>query len=376
MRTVAGLVASLMVALTAAAQAADVTIGYQLVYGPWKARMAELKANGLGGKSIEFVRFTSGSEVINAMASGSVDISLSGSSPTAAGYSRGVDMQVIYVYDNINDAEALVVDDSITAPQDLVGKTVAVPFGSTTHFHLMFALEQFNIPPKALRVLDMSPPDMVAAWERGDINGGFVWDPALGRMKERGRVLLTSGDLSNWGQGHVRRHGGPQGLHRRQSPVYLPLGQDGLVRRRRLSQPVRPRMVRAPTMRPPLPRVSPAIPTRWAAYWPCTIIQALEEQVSSTWLGGGVQNALRAASEFLVSQGKLDGVLDDYTDSATAQIRADGAGRRLLKGRRARCPAGTFRLSTDAPPHDRSRQRQSRDHGISRRGPHGRGQGA
>ena len=75
-----------------------------------------------------------------------------------------------------------------------------MPFGSTTHFHMMFALEQFNISPRDLEVLDMSPPDMVAAWERGDINGGFVWDPALGRMKGKGRVLLTSGDLSNWGK--------------------------------------------------------------------------------------------------------------------------------------------------------------------------------
>ena len=124
--------------------------------------MEELKANGLGGKSIEFVKFTSGTEVINAMASGSVDISLNGSSPTAAGYSRGVDLQVIYVYDNINNAEALVVDDSITAPQDLMGKTIAVPFGSTTHFHMMFALEQFNISPKDLNV----PTCLRRTWSR------------------------------------------------------------------------------------------------------------------------------------------------------------------------------------------------------------------
>ena len=132
--------AAATIGMVGSAHAADVTIGFQLVYGPWKAKMEELKANGLAGKSIDFVKFTSGTEVINAMASGSVDISLNGSSPTAAGYSRGVDLQVIYVYDNINDAEALVVDDSVTAPQDLAGKTIAVPFGSTTHFHMMFAL--------------------------------------------------------------------------------------------------------------------------------------------------------------------------------------------------------------------------------------------
>ena len=326
MRTVAGLVASLMVALTAAAQAADVTIGYQLVYGPWKARMAELKANGLGGKSIEFVRFTSGAEVINAMASGSVDISLSGSSPTAAGYSRGVDMQVIYVYDNINDAEALVVDDSITAPQDLVGKTIAVPFGSTTHFHMMFALEQFNIPPKALRVLDMSPPDMVAAWERGDINGGFVWDPALGRMKERGRVLLTSGDLSNWGKATFDAMVARKGFTDANPEftcqwVKMVASADAAYRSR--PSAYGPGTDNAAAIARSVSGNADQVGAVLALYdYP-----TLEEQVSGAWLSGGVQNALRAASEFLVSQGKLDGVLDDYTDSATprfAQMVLDG----------------------------------------------------
>ena len=107
---VAGLAAAF--ALSAgAAKAADVNIGYQLVYGPWKAQMETLKKEGLGGKSIEFFKFSSGTEVINAMAGGSIDISLNGSSPTAAGYSRGVDLQVVYIYDNINAAEALVVND-------------------------------------------------------------------------------------------------------------------------------------------------------------------------------------------------------------------------------------------------------------------------
>ncbi len=58
------------------AQPADVTVGFKLVYGPWKTQMERLEKEGLSGKSIEFVKFTSGTEVINAMASRSVDISL------------------------------------------------------------------------------------------------------------------------------------------------------------------------------------------------------------------------------------------------------------------------------------------------------------
>ena len=50
---------------------------------------------------------------------------------------------------------------------------------------MMFALEEFIISPRELEVIDMSPPEMVAAWKRGDINGGFVWEPALGGMKRK-----------------------------------------------------------------------------------------------------------------------------------------------------------------------------------------------
>ena len=326
LRSVAAVAVCAMAGMAANAQAADVTVGYQLVYGPWKAKMEELKANGLGGKSIEFVKFTSGTEVINAMASGSVDISLNGSSPTAAGYSRGVDLQVIYVYDNINNAEALVVDDSVTAPQDLKGKTIAVPFGSTTHFHMMFALEQFNIPSGDLEVLDMSPPDMVAAWERGDINGGFVWDPALGRMKEKGRVLLTSGDLSNWGKATFDAMVARKGFTD-ENPEFacqwVKMVSSADADYRMNPGAYGPGTDNAMGIANAVSGNADQVGGVLALYdYP-----TLEEQVSATWLGGGVQNALMAASEFLVSQGKLDSVLDDYSASATpkfAQMVLDG----------------------------------------------------
>ncbi len=317
---------SAMIGVAASAQAADVTVGYQLVYGPWKAQMEQLKKNGLAGKSINFVKFTSGTEVINAMASGSVDISLNGSSPTAAGYSRGVDLQVVYIYDNINDAEALVVDKSITAPQDLVGKTIAVPFGSTTHFHMMFALEQFNISPKKLKVIDMSPPDMVAAWERGDINGGFVWDPALGRMKAKGRVLLTSGDLSNWGKATFDAMVARKGFTSKNADFmckWIKMVSAADADYRANPNDYGPGSAKAAGIAKAVSGQADQVGGVLALYdYP-----TLEQQVSGVWLGGGVQNALKAASEFLKSQGKLDKVLGSYADSATpkfAQMVIDG----------------------------------------------------
>ena len=304
-------VLALAVLIGGTAQAADVNVGYQLVYGPWKTQMERLKKEGLGGKSIEFFKFTSGTEVINAMASGSVDISLNGSSPTAAGYSRGVDLQVIYIYDNINDAEALVVNDKVGAPQDLKGKTIAVPFGSTTHFHMMFALEQLGISPREVNVIDMSPPDMVAAWERGDIDGGFVWDPALGRMKSTGRVLLSSGDLSNWGKATFDAMVA-RSAFTKENPEFtcqwVKMVADADADYRANPNDYGPGTGNAMAIAKAVSGQEDQVGGVLALYdYP-----TLEEQVSGRWLGGGVAVALKATSEFLKEQGKIDKVLDSY----------------------------------------------------------------
>jgi taurine transport system substrate-binding protein len=299
------------------ANAADVNIGYQLTYTPWKANMDRLEAEGLGGKSIEFFKFTSGTEVINAMASGSIDISLNGSSPTAAGYSRGVDLQVIYIYDNINDAEALVVNDSIVAPQDLKGKTIGVPFGSTTHFHMMFALEQLGIDSKELEVLDMSPPDMVAAWERGDIDGGFVWDPALGKMKSKGHVLLSSGDLSNWGKATFDAMVARKGFTD-ENPEFtcqwIKMVAEADADYRANPNDYGPGTAKAGAIAKAVSGQEEQVGGVLALY----DFPTLEQQVSATWLGGGVASALMATSEFLQSQGKIDSVLDSYDGGSNA----------------------------------------------------------
>src|SRR3990172_10505700 len=45
---------------------------------------------------------------------------------------------------------------------------------------------------------------------------------------------------------------------------------------------------------------------------------SLEQQVSATWLGGGVASALKSTSQFLMEQGKIDKVLDSYDGAADA----------------------------------------------------------
>lgn len=299
--------------------AGDVKIGLQSIYVPWIVQLENIKEHGFAGKSVDFVKITSPEEVLDGIDSGAVDIVLGGNALVAEGYSRDIDLQVVYIYDNINDAEALVVDDSITAPQDLVGKTIAVPFSSTTHYHLLFALEQFRIPTDALTIHNLTPPEIVSAWERGDINGAFIWDPTLGRMKKTGHVLLTSRDLTNWGR--------PTFDSMIVSRTFAAENSDFVCRWVKMSAAADADYRMNPGTYDPgtdkalaIAKGSSGDPDRVGEVLALYEYPTLEEQVSATWLDGGVQSALQATAEFLMAQGILDRLPASFADAATPKF--------------------------------------------------------
>ena len=135
--------ATLLMAPASYAGAQEVTIGYQGICNPWKWKIDDGSVEKATGYKINWRKFDSGGAVMNAMASGDVHVAVAGSSPIAAGVTNGVDVQVFWVLEDIAAAEALVVRDGsgIVSPQDMKGKTIGVPFVSTTHFHMLFALE-------------------------------------------------------------------------------------------------------------------------------------------------------------------------------------------------------------------------------------------
>ncbi|MGH8435106.1 MAG: taurine ABC transporter substrate-binding protein, partial [Pseudomonas sp.] len=124
-----------------------------------------------------------------------------GSSPLAAAATRQLPVQTFLIATQIGAAEALVARNgsNINTPQDLIDKKIAVPFVSTGHYSLLAALKHWNIDSAKVQILNLAPPAIVAAWQRGDIDATYVWDLALGKAKESGKVLITSGELSQLG---------------------------------------------------------------------------------------------------------------------------------------------------------------------------------
>lgn len=91
------------------------------------------------------------------------------------------------------------VKKSISKPQDLIGKRIAVPFISTTHYSLLSALKHWGIKPGQLQILNPQPPAIIAAWQRGDIDGAYVWAPAVNALEKEGTVLTDSAQVGEWG---------------------------------------------------------------------------------------------------------------------------------------------------------------------------------
>ncbi|KLH46347.1 taurine ABC transporter substrate-binding protein, partial [Escherichia coli] len=131
------------------------------------------------GATVDWRKFDSGASIVRALASGDVQIGNLGSSPLAVAASQQVPIEVFLLASKLGNSEALVVKKTISKPEDLIGKRIAVPFISTTHYSLLAALKHWGIKPGQVEIVNLQPPAIIAAWQRGDIDGAYVWAPAV-----------------------------------------------------------------------------------------------------------------------------------------------------------------------------------------------------
>lgn len=181
------------------AQAVEVTVAYQTSAEPAKVAQADNSFAKESGAKVDWRKFDSGASVVRALASGDVQIGNIGSSPLAVAASQNVPIEVFLLASKLGDSEALVVKKGLSTPQDLVGKRIAVPYSSTTHYSLLAALKHWGVDPTKLEIVNLQPPAIIAAWQRGDIDGAYVWAPALNKLTKEGSVLTDSAQVGSWG---------------------------------------------------------------------------------------------------------------------------------------------------------------------------------
>ena len=194
------IIALLLILVTAGqAQAASqpkvITMGY------WESPNGELLVKETGALSkafpdiqIRWLEFQSGTDILTAMQSGSLDFATIGTPPAVMGIINNYPFKVFYLHDVIGESEGLIVKNSsgINSVADLKGKKIAVPFGTTSHFAFLNVLRANGLKVSDFTLYDMTPPDIFAAWHRGDIDGAYVWESVKSQLVEAGGKQLIS----------------------------------------------------------------------------------------------------------------------------------------------------------------------------------------
>jgi taurine transport system substrate-binding protein len=252
-----------------------------------------------------------------------VHIGEAGSSPITAAISQGQDVRLFWILDDIADAEALIVRNGsgVNSLKDLKGKKVATPFVSTAHYQLLAIMKVDGVDPKGVNVMNMRPPEIAAAWERGDIDAAFIWDPVLSKIKGNGKVLHTSKTI------------GAKGF-----PTF-----DGLIVNAKWAAEHEGFMVALVKALAKADAGYRANKAKWTADSPevkavakwtkadakdvppamaLYTFPTMEEQLGPKWLGGAAAKAMTDTAAFLKEQGRIQEVKPDYKAFVTdAYIR-------------------------------------------------------
>lgn len=300
-------------ALTAgAALAENVIIGNFGSPTPMQVARAEKKFDAATGWTIEWRTFGSGTEVIAAMASGDVQVAELGSSPLAIGTSQGLDIQLFMIAQGLGTAESLIAKQGsgIEKLEDIKGKKVAVPVGSTAHYSLMGALAHSGIAESDVTIVNLPADQIAAAWESGQVDAAFIWEPVQNQILQTGTFIVGADQTAAWGY-----------------PTF-----DGWVVNRAFADANADAMVAFAKVMNEANMAYLADPAAWTADSAAvkTIAEVtgaapdqvpgilkgftfipLADQMGPTWLGGAAAN-MKTTADFLVKAGRIDAAVDDY----------------------------------------------------------------
>jgi taurine transport system substrate-binding protein len=291
-----------------------VTFAHQDMLVPLRTVMESGELEKATGYKINWRMFGGGGDVIKAMASGDVQLGEAGSSPIVAAATQGQEIKLFWILDDIADAEALIVRNGsgINSVADLKGKKIATPFVSTAHYQLMAVMKSKGVDAKAVNVMNLRPPEIAAAWERGDIDGAFIWDPVLTKIKGNGKMIESSKTIGALG-----------------FPTF-----DGLIVNAKWAAENEAFMVALVKVLAKADENFRANKAKWTAdsaevkavaKWtkadpkdvPATMalytFPTMAEQIGPVWLGGGAAKAMTATAEFLKEQGRIQAVKPDYS---------------------------------------------------------------
>jgi sulfonate transport system substrate-binding protein len=145
------------------------------------------------GLQVKWADFTAGPPILQAIASGSLDIGGVGDAPPVFANPTAKEVIVGVLRTNYANAALLVpANSSITSVSQLAGKTIAVGVGTSADYHLLTVLEKAGLTPSQVTIDNLTGAAGLEALEAGDVAAFDTWSPYLEDAEAAGaRVLVT-----------------------------------------------------------------------------------------------------------------------------------------------------------------------------------------
>jgi ABC-type nitrate/sulfonate/bicarbonate transport system substrate-binding protein len=84
----------------------------------------------------------------------------------------------------------------INSLSDLKGKRIAASIGSTSHQHLVIALKKAGLTQQDVTLVNLSPGNMPAAYEAGQVDAAVTWEPSVTAIEHvGGKAIATTESL-------------------------------------------------------------------------------------------------------------------------------------------------------------------------------------
>lgn len=148
------------------------------------------------GITIELQKFSSWSDLTDALNSGSIDGASVLIELAMSAVSQGIDLQAVAL--GHKDGNVIVTSEDIQSVEDLKGKTIAIPHTQSSHNILVQdALAKAGLTVDDIEVVQLAPTEMPSSLASGSIDGYCVAEPfgAQAVAQGFGHVLSASEEL-------------------------------------------------------------------------------------------------------------------------------------------------------------------------------------
>jgi taurine transport system substrate-binding protein len=265
------------------------------------------------GVNVNFREFDTGAQMTAVMASGDVQIAYSlGLIPFSSAVTQGVPLKAVGIADSYSEVENIVIRNGtdIKLPGELIGKIVGVPYGTTSHYKLMGILEKSGIKQTQLKLIDMAPQDIVAAFKRKDIHAGIAWEPFFSEMLKDGHLIVSADKIEQWGYSTFDVVAVTEQFAKKNPQLikkFLKVVDNSTLYFKRQPDESYRLIGQKAGLKP---EKAKAILNGMKFY-------TIDEQLQPTWMGttgeqGEIVKKVKKVADFLVKQKSLDKALDNY----------------------------------------------------------------